>query len=200
MQDRNDASSARSPAEHNEAHNHKACGSNQYPFLLKRAKRYNAQPYPSSGTHQHVHRQRSRRPRVAPRVTWSVALRVDRRIVRAARLCAAHVALDLVLCMSSACVHRCRQWTSSSTWSRTSCPHIRLRAAWPARHPTCMGFWASACRMTRPTQPRHNDVQLRPACADLWQGVCAGSAGKVGPSGRASVPRDGCTLSQLRTR
>ena len=69
MQDRNDASSARSPAEHNEAHNHKACGSNQYPFLLKRAKRYNAQPYPSSGTHQHVHRQRSRRPRVAPGVT-----------------------------------------------------------------------------------------------------------------------------------
>ena len=41
MQDRNDATSARSPAEHNEAHNHKVCGFNQYPFLLKR---YNAQP------------------------------------------------------------------------------------------------------------------------------------------------------------
>ena len=26
------------------------------------------------------------------------------------------------------------------------------------------------------------------------------SHGKVWPSGRASVPRDGCTLSQLRTR
>ena len=93
MQDRNDASSARSPAEHNEAHNHKVCGFNQYPFLLKR---YNAQPYPSSGRHEHVHRQRSRRPRVAPRVTWSVALRVDRRITLI------HQAADTSTCTASA--------------------------------------------------------------------------------------------------